>query len=153
MLSVFYIEVEAWSEAETFGRRLRELVKTGVKAELEADFEAEAISEEGMPPWAADAWAAAAPRYAAHRGHEEWTVQDFLYSFEPGQRAWCWWDVTGAMGDIVCLWIDSREEAVYGCEELRWMAYAAGARSVVGPLLREAEEWKQSASLGGGSVL
>lgn len=148
MLSVFYIEVEAWNEAEAFGRRLRELVGAGVKAGLEADFESETISEADVPAWAADAWADATPRYAAHRGDEEWTVQDFLYSFEPGQRTWSWWDLTAVSGNVVCMWIDSRGEAVYGCEELRWMVYAAGARSVVGPLLREVGEWERSASLG-----
>ncbi|MFJ8002710.1 hypothetical protein ACIQ7D_37395 [Streptomyces sp. NPDC096310] len=148
MLSVFYIEVEAWNEAETFGRRLRELVGAGVKTGLDADFESETISEVDVPAWAADAWAEAAPRYAAHRGDEEWTVQDFLYSFEPGHRTWSWWDLTAVSGNIVCMWIDSQGEAVYGCEELRWMVYAAGARSMVGPLLCEAEEWERSASIG-----
>ncbi|MEU5945350.1 hypothetical protein ABZ793_07280 [Micromonospora sp. NPDC047465] len=147
---MFYIEVKAWNEAEVFGRRLRELVRAGVKAGLEADFKAETISETDVPAWAADAWAEAAPRYAAHRGDEEWAVQDLLYSFEPGQRTWSWWDVTLAFGNIVCVWIDSHEEAVYGCEELRWMVYVAGARSVVGPLLREVGEWERSASLGSG---
>ncbi|MFG2988013.1 hypothetical protein ACGFZK_01645 [Streptomyces sp. NPDC048257] len=150
LLSVFFIEVEAWNEAKGFGRRLRQLVGAGVKAGLEADFGAEAISEADMPAWAADAWAEAAPRYAAHRGDEEWTIQDVLYSFDPGQRTWSWWDVTLVAGNIVCLWIDSKEEPVYGCEELRWMAYAAGARSVVGPLLKEVGEWERSASLGSG---
>ncbi|WP_326811457.1 hypothetical protein OIE62_17350 [Streptomyces scopuliridis] len=151
LLSVFYIEVEAWNEAEVFGRRLRELVGAGVKAGLEADFESETISEADVPAWAADAWAEAAPRYAAQRGDEEWTVQDLLYSFDPRQRTWSWWDVTAVSGNIVCMWIDSRGEAVYGCEELRWMVYAAGARSVVGPLLREVGEWERSTSLGNNS--
>lgn len=147
-LSVFYIEVEAWNEVEAFGRRLRELVRAGVKAGVAGGFEAEMISETDVPSWAAGAWVEAAPKYAAHRGDEEWTIQDFLYSFEPGQRAWSWWDLTAVSGNIVCMWIDSMEEVVYGCEELRWMAYAAGARSVVGPLLREAGEWEQSVSIG-----
>lgn len=152
LLSVFYIEVEAWNKAEVFGQRLRELVGAGVKAGFDADFDAETISEADVPAWAADAWMEAAPRYAAHRGDEEWTVQDFLYSFEPGQRTWSWWDVTVVFGNTVCMWIDSRGEAVYGCEELRWMAYVAGARSVVGPLLWEAGEWVRSASLGSGAL-
>lgn len=147
-LSVFYIEVDGWNEVEACGRRLRELVEAGVKAGLSGGFKAEMVSEADVPSWAADAWVEAAPLYAAHRGDEEWTIQDFLYSFEPGQRTWSWWDVTGASGNIVCMWIDSMGEAVYGCEELRWMAYVAGARSVVGPLLRDVREWEQSASLG-----
>ncbi len=56
ILSVFYIELETWNEAESFGRRLRELVRAGVKAGLEADFESETISEADVPAWAADAW-------------------------------------------------------------------------------------------------
>ena len=147
-LSMFYVEVEAWSDVEAFGRRLRELVGAGVRADLAGDYEAKVISETDEPSWIADNWAGAAQRYAAHRGDEEWTIQDLLYSFEPGRRAWLWWDVTAASGNIVCMWIDSMGEAVYGCEEVRWMAYVAGARSVVGPLLREVGEWEHSTSLG-----
>lgn len=50
-----------------------------------ADFDAETVPETDVPSWAVDAWAAA-PLYAAHRGDEEWTVQDFLYAFQPGRR-------------------------------------------------------------------
>lgn len=147
-LSVFYAEVEAWNEAEHFGRRLRELVLAGVKAGLNADFAADELPETDIPAWVAEAWPEAAPRYAAQRGDEEWTVQDVLYSFDPDQREWSWWDVTAVSGNTVCVWVDSRGEDVYGCEELRWLAYAAGARAVVGPLTREAGEWEGSRSLG-----
>ncbi|MEU3723921.1 hypothetical protein [Streptomyces sp. NPDC031705] len=147
-LSAFYVEVRAWNEAEVFARRLRELVGAGVKAALEADFGAESVPEADVPGWAAEAWAEAAPRYAAHRGDEEWTVQDLLYAFQPGQRSWSWWDVTAEAGNVVCVWVDARGEAVYGCEELRWMVYAAGARSVVGPLVREAAEWQRASGVG-----
>jgi hypothetical protein len=147
-LSVFYVEVDAWNEAEGFGRRLREFVTAGVKAGLEADFEAEAVSEADVPPWTGDTWAAASRRYAAHRGDEEWTVQDVLFSFDPRQRAWTWWDVTALFGNTVCVWVDSGGEAVFNCEELRWMIYVCGARTVVGPLPRDASEWDKSASLG-----
>ncbi|MEV0568554.1 hypothetical protein [Dactylosporangium sp. NPDC050588] len=148
LLSVFYVEVEAWNKAEAFGERLRELVAAGLKACMEADFQAETVSEADVPAWSADAWLKAAPKYAAHRGDEEWTVQDFLFSFEPGQRTWAWWDVTLSCGNVACIWVDSGGEPVFGCEELRWMAYVAGARSLVGPLLREADEWERSESLG-----
>jgi len=149
-LSVLYAEIGSWDETELFGRRLRELVRAGVRAELDADFGAEEVSEADIPDWAPGAWLEAAPRYAAHRGDEEWTVQDVLYSFEPGQRSWSWWDVTIVFGNIVCVWVDSGGEAVYNCEELRWMTYVAGARSVVGPFFRDAGEWVRSGSLGEG---
>jgi hypothetical protein len=150
-LSAFYVEVEDWNAVEGFGRRLRELVYAGVKAEQEADFSAEAVSEDDVPAWARESWEAAAERYAAHRGDEEWTVQDVLYSFEPGQRAWSWWDVTKQFGNTVAIWVDSQGEAVYNCEELRWLAYLCGARALVGPLLRDPQEWQRSASVGADS--
>lgn len=148
VLSVFYAEVAAWNEAEGFGRRLRELVFAGVKAGLEGDFESDSLPETDLPEWAPEGWQAAAARYAALGDEEAWTVQDVLFAFDPKQREWSWWDVTQQAGNIVSIWVDSAEEAVYGCEELRWMIYAAGARSLVGPLLRDPTEWEQQRSLG-----
>ncbi|MGI5221788.1 hypothetical protein [Nocardia sp. CA-290969] len=147
-LSAFYVEVESFDDAEGFGRRLREFVRAGVNASLVADFGLDAISEADIPPWTRESWESAAERYAAHRGDEEWTVQDVLFAFDPSQREWSWWDATSVFGNIVCVWVDSQGEAVYNCEELRWMMYVAGARAVVGPLLRDSGDWKQSVSLG-----
>jgi hypothetical protein len=152
LLSVFYAEVAAWNETEDFARRLRELVFAGVKAGLEGDFESDSLPETDLPQWAPEAWEATAARYEALRGEEAWTVQDILFAFDPKQREWSWWDVTLQGGNLVSVWVDSAEEAVYACEELRWMIAAAGARNLVGPLLRDATEWEQQRSLGAGRV-
>lgn len=148
LLSVFYAQTAAWNETEAFGRRLRELVDAGVRTGLEGDFESDSLPEAGLPPWTSEGWQAAAARYEAQGDEEAWTVQDMLFAFDPRQRQWSWWDVTEQAGAIVGIWVDSAEEAVYGCEELRWMIYAAGATSVVGPLLRDPQEWDRQRSLG-----
>jgi hypothetical protein len=123
-------------------------VYAGVKTGLEGDFESDSLPETDLPPWTSEGWQAAAARYEAQGDEEAWTVQDVLFAFDPKQRQWSWWDVTEQSGAIVSIWVDSAEEAVYGCEELRWMIYAAGARSVVGPLLRDPQEWDRQRSLG-----
>ncbi|MGW5450908.1 hypothetical protein [Nocardia sp. NPDC003979] len=146
-LSAFYVEVVTFEDIDRFGRRLRECMSAGSNASLKADFDAEYISEADILPWMREAWESAGLRYAAHRGDEEWTIQDMLFSFDPRQREWAWWDVTKVFGNIVCVWVDSHEEAVYKCEELRWMFYLCGACAVVGPLLRDARDWEQSMSL------
>lgn len=148
LLSVFDAEVAAWSEAEEFGRRVRELVFAGVETGLEGDFASDSLPETGLPQWASEGWQAAAARYEAQNDEEAWTVQDVLFAFDPKQREWSWWDVTRQAGNIVSIWVDSAEEAVYGCDELRWIIYAAGARSVAGPILRDPSEWAGQHSLG-----
>ncbi|MEU4599331.1 hypothetical protein [Nocardia sp. NPDC023988] len=147
LLSTFYVEVESFDDVAGFGRRVRQCVKVGVNASLEGDFDVDSMPEADVPLWMRESWESAALRYAAHRGNEKWTVQDVLFSFDPRQREWAWWDVTKVFGNIVCVWVDSHEEAVYKCEELRWMFYLCGARAVVGPLLRDARDWEQSMSL------
>ncbi|KAF0846221.1 hypothetical protein [Nocardia caishijiensis] len=147
LLSMFYVEVESFDDVIGFGRRLREVVNVGVDASLTADFEGDFIPETGVLQWMREAWGSAAVRYGAHRGHEEWTVQDVLFSFDPREREWAWWDVTKVFGNIVRVWVDSFGEGVYKCEELRWIIYLCGAKSVVGPLPQVSEDWEKSVSV------
>nr|WTB30959.1 hypothetical protein OG781_17040 [Streptomyces sp. NBC_00830] len=147
-LSTFYVEVGKWDEVEGFARRLRSIVAFGVDVAREADFDADELPEAGLPSWAVDHWQAGADRYSLHRGDSAWTVQDVLYSFDPTRRAWEWWDVTHSGGNILQVWIESGGEPIFSCEELRWIFYLCGSRTVVGPLLRPAAEWEQQASTG-----
>ena len=46
------------------------------------------------------------------------------------------------------LWIDTGGEAVVPAEELWWAAFASGARSVSGFVMKTAEEWARQPSVG-----
>ncbi|MBM9506035.1 hypothetical protein [Actinacidiphila acididurans] len=147
-LSSFFVELSDWREVDDFGRKVRSVIEAGVRISREADFDADELPESGVPVWAIEHWEDGAPRYSLHRGESGWTTQDFLYSYDPGRRAWSWWDVTLAAGNIVQVWVDSRGEAVFPCDDLRWAFYMCGARTVVGPLLEPPEQWERQPSVG-----
>jgi hypothetical protein len=152
-LATFYVEVERWDESGEFARRVRSLVRAGVEVSISCDFDADHLPESGLPSWVneegfLEKLSEAKLRYSLHRGEEEWTMQDLLFSFDPQQRSWEWWDATQAGGNVVQIWLDSRGEPVFACDELRWICYLSGARSLVGPLLVSAEIWERQPSIG-----
>jgi len=147
-LSTFYVEVGAWDEADAFAGRIRSLVTALVEISGEADFSSAELPEVDLPGWVSGRWDDAAVRYALHRGDEQWSIQDLLFSFDPAQRAWSWWDVTRVAGNVIQVWVDSGGEPVYNCEELRWILYLSGARTVVGPILANPSDWEFQATLG-----
>lgn len=152
-LATFYIEVNRWDEIDNFAARVRELVRAGVEVSSTCDFDAEELPEGLLPSWMREESGSgqqrdAETRYVLHRGLEGWTTQDLLFSFDPRQRSWEWWDVTQAGGNVVQVWVDSGGEPVFPCEELRWICYLSGARSIVGPLLVQPEVWETQRSVG-----
>ena len=153
VLSAFYVELVSWTEVEGFSRRLRSAIDSCLQVAGQSDFDADEISEHGIPEWmtaatTSDLGKLARTRYSLHRGDETWTMQDVLFSFDPQQRSWWWWDVTSAGGNIVHVWVDSRGEAVYSCEELRWILYLSGAHTIVGPVLLPESSWIAQRSAG-----
>ncbi|MEU4302635.1 hypothetical protein [Kitasatospora aureofaciens] len=92
--------------------------------------------------------AAGAVRYGADRDEDPWDLQEWLFCFDPQLRRWRWWDATTPDGHTVLVWLDTRGETVIPCEELRWAAYACGARSVTGPLPLPVEDWRRQPSAG-----
>jgi hypothetical protein len=152
-LAAFYVEVANWDESDRFAQRVRDLVRAGVEVAATGDFDAEVLPESSLPPWSNEEAflreeGNAKLRYSLHRGDEEWTMQDLLFSFDPRQRSWEWWDITRISANVVQLWVDSRGEPVFACDELRWICYLAGARSLVGPLLTSSEVWGSMPSVG-----
>lgn len=152
-LAAFYVEVAAWDEFDRFAQRVRELVRAGIEVSATCDFDAEDLPETSLPTWLSEAGFLqeqdnAKLRYSLHRGDEDWTMQDLLFSFDPRQRSWEWWDVTRIAANIVQIWVDSQGEPVFACDELRWICYLSGARSLVGPLLLPAEVWGSMPSIG-----
>ncbi|MEU7583736.1 hypothetical protein AB0B50_39865 [Streptomyces sp. NPDC041068] len=41
----------------------------------------------------------------------------------------------------VRIWVDTWGESFFACDELRWLAYVAGADDVSGPHLAKVERW------------
>lgn len=152
-LAAFYVEVGRWEEVEDFACRVRELVGAGVEISRSGDFELDQLPEDVLPVWArvgdfSEIFREARLRYSLHRGEEEWTTQDLLFSFEPAQRRWKWWDVTLLGGNLLQVWVDSLGEPVFACDELRWILYLSGAHAVVGPSLLAPDLWYQQRSAG-----
>lgn len=152
-LAVFHVEVGRWEEAEGFARRVRGLVAAGVEISRHGGFELDQLPEDVLPAWArggdfSEVHRDARLRYSLHRGEEEWTAQDLLFSFEPKQRRWKWWDVTLLGGNLLQVWVDSLGEPVFACDELRWILYLSGAHAVVGPSLLSPDLWGQERSAG-----
>jgi hypothetical protein len=152
-LAAFYVEVASWDESDRFAQRVRELVRAGIQVSATCDFEADDLPETGLPAWTNEAGFLqqqnnAKLRYSLHRGDESWTMQDLLFSFDPRQRSWEWWDITQISANVVQIWVDSRGEPVFACDELRWICYLSGARSLVGPLLMPSEAWESVPPIG-----
>ncbi|WP_405488000.1 hypothetical protein [Streptomyces sp. NBC_00096] len=90
-------------------------------------------------------------RYAERTGGAPWDLQDWLSRFDPDLevRGWAWWDLTrppaGAEGALR-LWADTWGEPFFAWEDLRWLAHAAGARSVADPVLVRPAVWEGETS-------
>lgn len=152
-LAAFYVEVGRWDEVEDFARRVRGLVAAGVEISNSGDFELDQLPEDVLPAWArvgdfSEVYREARLRYSLHRGEEEWSMQDLLFSFEPKERCWKWWDVTLLGGNLLQVWVDSLGEPVFACDELRWILYLSGAHAIVGPSLLAPDLWDQQRSVG-----
>jgi hypothetical protein len=83
-------------------------------------------------------------------GQRPWSLQNWLYRFDPDEesRGWQWWDITSAGSSRVRIWVDSWGEPSFGCLDLLWVAYVAGARHVDEPTVRRPESWIAEASKG-----
>ncbi|MCX5405901.1 hypothetical protein OHA37_18645 [Streptomyces sp. NBC_00335] len=90
-------------------------------------------------------------RYTERTGDTPWRLQDWLWRFDPDTevRGWAWWDMTRSPAEegAVRLWADTWGEPFFSWEDLRWLAYAAGARSVADPVLVKPEVWAGEASV------
>lgn len=79
--------------------------------------------------------------YYRSRQGDAWGVHEWISLFDPEDRSWVWWDVVIPGGGDVSIFVDTRGEPVVPFEELWWMLYAAGAKSVSGPSLATSSEW------------
>ncbi|MGK5637947.1 hypothetical protein ACSNOK_06455 [Streptomyces sp. URMC 126] len=160
-------EVAVDGTPEDYARRLRSVLWSALNIAGESGFEeADELPTETVPDWFAevsgehgrragrkpgpdDAVAeAGASVYVSEREEERWGLQEWLFTFDPENRSWLWWDVTeSADGGTVSLWVDTRGEPVVGCEQLYWLAYTCGAHSVGRMVLERVERWQGERSL------
>ncbi|GIH73496.1 hypothetical protein [Sphaerimonospora thailandensis] len=158
-LSSFVVEVIG--NLNAYASRIRVALAAGVEFAAQGQSDAEELSESNVPVWFSAACREKAPaldswpevlegrrRYIEHCGEEPWDLQDWLWEFASGTRQWSWWDVTAAGGSIAQIWIDSNYEPNFQADDVRWLAYASGARAVVGPIFLPSSLWEGQMSLG-----
>ncbi|MFI2783770.1 hypothetical protein [Streptomyces sp. ALB3] len=153
VLSLFVVDVSG--DAAEYGQRLRSALAPAVRLGATADFEQESLPVDDVPVWFAAVSSRneeRAPQFArtGFEGYVEhtgggrpWELQDWLYRFDPDEdsRGWEWWDATPAGSSLVHIWVDSWGESFFGCQELLWAAYTAGAVRVEGPVLQKLAVW------------
>ncbi|MFB8143038.1 hypothetical protein [Streptomyces parvus] len=150
VLSLFVIDVPG--DAAAYVERLRSVLAPAVRLGCTADFEQESLPVDEVPGWFAEVcsggggeerapWFARAGReaYAEHTGGGgPWDLQDWLYRFDPDEdsRGWEWWDATVAGPSRVHVRVDSWGEPFFGCQDLLWAVFTAGAVRVEGPMIQ-----------------
>jgi hypothetical protein len=153
-------EIEPIGDPRHYAVRLRSCLEAALRTAAKADFEAEEIDAGQLPDWfvaVTEESGGAGPtpqecrlgrqRYYRAYEEQEWTVQEWLFCFDPDLRNWRWWDLTTS-GDRVTLWLDSKGEPMVAAEELRWALFAAGANDVRRLGVLPADSWGRQASLG-----
>lgn len=157
VLSVFEVSTEGSSA--TYIERLRSPVETGLKLGMIAEFSDDDLPTDALPAWfravssekyaeAPDFAKLGRDRYLELPGGEPWNVQEWLFRFDPDDetRGWAWWDVTTDGESRARIWTDSWGESFFGCGDLRWVAFTAGATEVSGPRLARPVEWTTAVS-------
>ncbi|WP_330452764.1 MULTISPECIES: hypothetical protein [unclassified Streptomyces] len=157
VLSLFAVDVSG--DVAEYEQRLRSVLSAAVRLGATADFEQESLPVNDVPSWFAAVGSGHEERapqfaragregYVAHtRGGRPWETQDWLYRFAPDEdsRGWEWWDATAVGPSRVHIWVDSWGESFFGCQELLWAAYVAGAARVDGPTLQKSAVWSAEA--------
>lgn len=143
--------------ADAYAGRLRAVLDPALGVALTESFDEESLPDGAIPEWFrtvgedGEDGGAAAPefardgraRYRTEVEEGNWNIQDWLFQFDPGSefRGWAWWDATRIGENLVRVWVDSWGESFFGCDELRWLLFTAGAQSVSGPRVVKAAEW------------
>lgn len=144
-----------------YANRLRSVLSAAVGLGVNSDFEEEELPITDVPDWfiaissqdeerAPDFARNGRNAYEDHTAQRPWELQDWLYRFDPDDdsRGWEWWDITPAGPSRVRVWVDSWGESFFGCQELRWASYTAGALRVEGPFVQESSMWAEATAEG-----
>ncbi|WP_069737638.1 hypothetical protein [Streptomyces sp. EN27] len=165
VLALFVIDVS--DDAAAYVERLRSVLAPAVRLGCTADFEQESLPVHEVPGWFAAVGSGAGsgdeervPRfaragreaYAEHTGGgRPWDLQDWLYRFDPDEdsRGWEWWDATAAGPFRVHVRVDNGGESFFGCQDLLWAVFTAGAVRVEGPTVQNASVWSAERGIRG----
>lgn len=152
--------VDPTTDAKLYAKRLREVVSSAVGISQTTDFERDDVATSALPEWfvavsggtgmtdVRDVTSLSGKDcYLEERGGEPWDVEEWVYCFDPDLRRWSWWDVTERPDGRVCVWVDTKGEAHIPCEELWWLVFVAGARSVEPLMLEDAGVWAEQGSI------
>ncbi|MGP3949597.1 hypothetical protein [Streptomyces sp. 7N604] len=165
-LGVFEVEVEG--SLDQYASRVREALAGAVGIAKNYSFDVDELPSEPLPHWLVQISSQrdkhapesgsnsfserGAQQYESMRGEDRWDLQEWISCFDPQLRYWSWWDITRSTDTSVKIWIDTRGEAVVGCEELRWIIFVAGACSLSEMELTKGSAWSPEASLGWGTA-
>lgn len=148
--------VGEWSD---YALRLRSVISGALTIAEQQSFEQDEIDVDGLPQWfvhvtEGDYGRAAVPaacrigrqRYLDLVEDRPWTIQEWIFNFDPELRHWAWWDLT-ADQDRLALWLDSSGESAFAADELRWAAFSAGAAEVTSLGVLSSSIWREQSSL------
>ncbi|MER5224776.1 hypothetical protein [Streptomyces flaveus] len=144
-----------------YANRLRSVLSAAVGLGVTSDFEEDILLVDDVPDWfiaissqdeerSPDFAKNGRNAFTDQTKQPPWELQNWLYRFHPEEdsRGWEWWDITPAGPSRVHVWVDSWGESFFGCEELRWASYTAGALRVEGPFVQQSSVWAEAAAEG-----
>ncbi len=157
VLGFFDITVDG--DPVRYADRLRGVMDATLRIAATESFDDADLPVDALPEWYRDICrggtspepfaAQGRDRYAERTGSGPWDLQDWLSRFDPDLevRGWAWWDLTrpDAGGDRLRLWTDTWGEPFFSWEDLRWLLYACGARTVADPVLTKPQAWAAEA--------
>lgn len=146
-----------------YEHRLRSVLAPALSLGVTAHFADDPLPVEEFPSWfvAVSSSEPVTPPDFASTGREQFRrhikiqpkeIQGWLYRFDPEEdsRGWAWWDVTQADESSAHIWVDGWGESFFGCDDLRWLAYTAGAHRVEGPEIHRPGAWESERGDQGG---
>ncbi|MFJ2906313.1 hypothetical protein [Streptomyces sp. NPDC087212] len=143
---------------EEYQARLRAVLGPALELAATQSFDDE-LPEDSIPGWFAavcgrssttvpDFARRGVEHYRTAREGGRWELQEWLDQFDPESefRGWAWWDLTRSPDGSVKVWVDTWGESFFACDELRWLAFVAGADRVTGPELARIDGWHEAAT-------
>ncbi|MFE2956579.1 hypothetical protein [Nocardia tengchongensis] len=157
LLGRFNVNVDG--DADDYARRLRAVMHAALDIAADPEFDnMEELPTRDIPGWFVGVTGGAGSpmdlatrgvrQYTKDRDEPAWNLQEWLFTFDPQNRSWFWWDITYLGGGVVNIWVDTHSEPIVGNEQLYWLAYACGASSVGHMTLESAEVCESEPSIG-----
>ncbi|WP_374983334.1 hypothetical protein [Streptomyces fradiae] len=156
-----FLELDVEGDPHAYAGRLRNVLTAVYDLATREDFDEEELPVDTIPAWFTGVCRGGGTtepfavegreHYAERTGDGPWGLQDWLSRFDPEleARGWAFWDLTRspAPEGRLRLWVDTWGEAFFAWEELRWLTYVCGARSVADPVLAKPQVWAEESSV------